>query len=176
MPAACARLGFHTQPPSGGLCSWCQTALCVALVCGTRDSTNAPAQKHSATRSTRVVCAQVFWEGDGAWYRGSVTGYSATTQRHTILYDDNDIERVVLDAVPHRCMTAKCIPNCAERLPVASLIVCASPAQPMVPHDTCQVLVAARFCARAHGLTGVDANMTSVISMHINVGVAPAGG
>lgn len=45
---------------------------------------------------------QVFWEGDGAWYRGSVTGYSATTQRHTILYDDNDIERVVLNAVPHR--------------------------------------------------------------------------
>ncbi len=45
---------------------------------------------------------QVFWEGDGAWYRGTVTGYSAATQRHTILYDDNDIERVVLDAVPHR--------------------------------------------------------------------------
>lgn len=45
---------------------------------------------------------QVFWEGDGAWYRGTVTGYSAATRRHTILYDDNDIERVVLDAVPHR--------------------------------------------------------------------------
>lgn len=44
----------------------------------------------------------MFWEGDGAWYRGTVTGYSAATQRHTILYDDNDIERVVLDAVPHR--------------------------------------------------------------------------
>ena len=52
----------------------------------------------------RHVLLQVFWEGDGAWYRGSVTGYSATTQRHTILYDDNDIERVVLDAVPHRCL------------------------------------------------------------------------
>ena len=49
MPAACARLGAHTQAPSGGLCRRCQTALCVALVCGTRDSTHAPAQKHSAT-------------------------------------------------------------------------------------------------------------------------------
>lgn len=45
---------------------------------------------------------QVFWEGDGAWYRGSVVGYSAATRRHTILYDDNDLERVILDAVPHR--------------------------------------------------------------------------
>lgn len=45
----------------------------------------------------------MFWEGDGAWYRGTVSGYSAATQRHTVLYDDNDLERVVLDAVPHRC-------------------------------------------------------------------------
>ena len=108
------------------------------------------------------MCAQVFWEGDGAWYRGSVTGYSATTQRHTILYDDNDIERVVLDAVPHRCMTAKSIRNCAERLPVASLIVSAYPERWCYTIPA-KVPVAARFCAHAHGLTGVDANMTSVI-------------
>jgi hypothetical protein len=65
----------------------------------------APGHSTAQKATQHMLCAQVFWEGDGAWYRGSVTGYSATTQRHTILYDDNDIERVVLDAVPHRCIS-----------------------------------------------------------------------
>lgn len=79
--------------------SMSQRILCLAVVFVTQSNTC----PHSEQNLIHIIL-QVFWEGDGAWYRGSVTGYSATTQRHTILYDDNDIERVVLDAVPHRCI------------------------------------------------------------------------
>ena len=40
---------------------------------------------------------EVFWDGDGVFYRGTVTAYSAATRRHTILYDATDVERVCLD-------------------------------------------------------------------------------
>jgi len=40
----------------------------------------------------------VFWDGDGVFYRGTVTSYSAASRKHTILYDDNDVERVLLAA------------------------------------------------------------------------------
>lgn len=37
------------------------------------------------------------------WYRGTVTAFSVSSCKHTILYDDNDTERVNLQEVPHRC-------------------------------------------------------------------------
>jgi hypothetical protein len=40
---------------------------------------------------------EVFWDGDSVFYRGTVTAYSAATRKHTILYDDNDVERVCLE-------------------------------------------------------------------------------
>lgn len=39
---------------------------------------------------------EVFWE-DGSFYAGTVIGYSAYTRKFTILYDDNDVERVCLE-------------------------------------------------------------------------------
>ncbi|CAL8463009.1 g2543 [Coccomyxa elongata] len=45
---------------------------------------------------------EVFWDGDSVFYRGTVTAYSTTTGKHTILYDDNDVERVDLKTVKHR--------------------------------------------------------------------------
>ena len=42
----------------------------------------------------------VFWDGDSVFYRGTVTAYSTTTRKHTILYDDNDVERVHLEVSP----------------------------------------------------------------------------
>ncbi len=51
----------------------------------------------------RGPLAQVFWEADNAWYRGTVTGYHKSTNKHSVLYDDDDMERVCLDDVPHRC-------------------------------------------------------------------------
>ena len=42
----------------------------------------------------------VFWDGDSVFYRGTVTAYSTTTRKHTILYDDNDVERVNLEVSP----------------------------------------------------------------------------
>ena len=45
---------------------------------------------------------EVFWDTQGVFYRGTVTGYSAATRKHTILYDDNDRERVLLEARPLR--------------------------------------------------------------------------
>jgi hypothetical protein len=41
----------------------------------------------------------VYWEGDGVYYRGTVTGYSTTSGKHTIMYDDGDVERVKLSDV-----------------------------------------------------------------------------
>ncbi len=76
-----------------------------------------------ATRAGGVL-PQVFWEGDGAWYRGTVSGYSAATQRHTVLYDDNDLERVVLDAVPHRRATAASMQETHCLLAVIVITVC----------------------------------------------------
>jgi Lamin-B receptor of TUDOR domain len=40
---------------------------------------------------------EVYWDGDGVYYRGTVTGYSVNTRKYTILYDDNDVERVCLE-------------------------------------------------------------------------------
>jgi hypothetical protein len=45
---------------------------------------------------------EVYWEGDGVFYRGTITGYNSAQRKHTILYDDNDVERVCLDSIPHR--------------------------------------------------------------------------
>ena len=47
---------------------------------------------------------EIFWEGDDVYYRGTVTGFSATTNRHTILYDDNDVERICLEVKGQSCM------------------------------------------------------------------------
>lgn len=44
----------------------------------------------------------VFWEGDGVYYRGTVTGYSTSSGKHTIMYDDGDVERVKLTEVGGR--------------------------------------------------------------------------
>lgn len=41
----------------------------------------------------------VYWEGDGVYYRGTVTGYSTSSGKHTIMYDDGDVERVKLSDV-----------------------------------------------------------------------------
>ena len=45
---------------------------------------------------------EVYWEGDGVFYRGTVTGYSVTSHKHSVLYDDGEMERVNLDEVNGR--------------------------------------------------------------------------
>jgi len=45
---------------------------------------------------------EVHWDGDGVYYRGTVVGYTATSRRHVIMYDDGDKERLCLDTVPHK--------------------------------------------------------------------------
>ena len=53
----------------------------------------------------------VFWDGDSVFYRGTVTAYSTTTRKHTILYDDNDVERVNLEVSgTHASHSALCPP------------------------------------------------------------------
>uniref|UniRef100_A0A383VK44 Histone-lysine N-methyltransferase n=1 Tax=Tetradesmus obliquus TaxID=3088 RepID=A0A383VK44_TETOB len=54
---------------------------------------------------------EVFWEGDGVFYRGTVTGYSTSSGKHTIMYDDGDTERVKLDQVPHRWLDGDASPR-----------------------------------------------------------------
>jgi hypothetical protein len=38
----------------------------------------------------------IWWEGDACFYRGTVIGYSVATGRHAVLYDDGEVEKVVL--------------------------------------------------------------------------------
>jgi hypothetical protein len=52
---------------------------------------------------------EVFWEGDGVYYRGTVTGYTASTGRHTVMYDDGDVERVKLAEVRARLSVCVCV-------------------------------------------------------------------
>eukprot|EP00775_Hariotina_reticulata_P011777 gene11777-11922_t len=54
---------------------------------------------------------EVFWEGDGVYYRGTVTGYSTTSGKHTIMYDDGDVERVQLGKVAHRWLDGDASPH-----------------------------------------------------------------
>jgi hypothetical protein len=42
---------------------------------------------------------EVFWEDDDTYYPGVVTGYSVTSGKHTVLYEDGGVERVNLDEV-----------------------------------------------------------------------------
>lgn len=51
---------------------------------------------------------EVFWEGDGVYYRGTVTGYSTSSGKHTIMYDDGDVERVRLTEVCVVCISHVC--------------------------------------------------------------------
>jgi hypothetical protein len=39
---------------------------------------------------------EVHWDGDGVYYRGTIVGYTATSRRHIIMYDDGDKERLCL--------------------------------------------------------------------------------
>ncbi|KAF6258157.1 hypothetical protein COO60DRAFT_1152954 [Scenedesmus sp. NREL 46B-D3] len=54
---------------------------------------------------------EVYWEGDGVFYRGTVTGYSTSSGKHTIMYDDGDTERVKLDQVQHRWLDGDASPR-----------------------------------------------------------------
>ncbi len=45
---------------------------------------------------------EVWWADDEAWYAGRVTGYNASRQRHTIKYDDGEVERVFLPGERYR--------------------------------------------------------------------------
>lgn len=59
---------------------------------------------------------EVFWEGDGVFYCGTVTGYSANTGKHTVMYDDGDVERVKLDQV-RACLPARSLRTRTALLP-----------------------------------------------------------
>lgn len=46
----------------------------------------------------------VWWPGDRRYFRGTITGYSSSQQRHTIKYDDGDQGRLYLPAEKYRCV------------------------------------------------------------------------
>lgn len=46
---------------------------------------------------------QVFWDGEQEWYEGEVVGYSASSGRHTVQYDDGDLQHELIPGIPHRC-------------------------------------------------------------------------
>jgi hypothetical protein len=70
---------------------------------------------------------EVFWEGDGVYYRGTVTGYSTTSGKHTIMYDDGDVERVQLSKVRREKLLGRAVGtvwnNCPNLASLAALFV-----------------------------------------------------
>lgn len=65
---------------------------------------------------------EVFWEGDGVYYRGTVTGYSTTSGKHTIMYDDGDVERVQLSKVGSEKLLSRAVGSVWNNCPnLASL-------------------------------------------------------
>jgi hypothetical protein len=49
------------------------------------------------------------------FYRGTVTAYSTATRKHTILYDDNDVERVCLEVRARAgCLTWLMVRRCGS--------------------------------------------------------------
>eukprot|EP00887_Chlorella_sp_A99_P007604 scaffold20.g7604.t1 len=45
---------------------------------------------------------EVWWPGEKRWYAGTVAGYAAAAQRHTVKYDDGDTRREYLPGERHR--------------------------------------------------------------------------
>eukprot|EP00884_Botryococcus_braunii_P021638 jgi/Botrbrau1/8158/Bobra.357_2s0006.1 len=81
---------------------------------------------------------EVYWDGDGVYYRGTVTGYSVNTRKYTILYDDNDVERVCLESVPHRWLDH-------ENGPQGHIVLANEQQIPAIqPHDDLSAALAAR--------------------------------
>jgi len=39
---------------------------------------------------------KVFWPGMGKWYAGKVSAYDGRSSKHTILYKDGDVQKLVL--------------------------------------------------------------------------------
>lgn len=44
----------------------------------------------------------VWWPVEKRYFRGTITGYSASQQRHTVKYDDGDMGRVFLPSERYR--------------------------------------------------------------------------
>ena len=44
----------------------------------------------------------VWWPGDRRYFRGTITAYSSSQQRHVIKYDDGDVGRLFLPAEKYR--------------------------------------------------------------------------
>lgn len=47
----------------------------------------------------RAICVaqvKVFWPGMGKWYAGKVAAYDGRSNKHTILYKDGDVQKLML--------------------------------------------------------------------------------
>jgi hypothetical protein len=62
---------------------------------------------------------EVYWEGDGVFYRGTVTAYSVTSRKHTVVYDDGELERVNLDEVSPKKLALE---NCKRDVPPLMMV------------------------------------------------------
>lgn len=97
-------------------------------------SCHAPFFKHRSNRGTMDLNPErrrdagrrieVYWDGDGVFYRGTVVEFSVKAKKHTILYDDGDVEKVRFET---------------RSLPRQRLCVCSATCEPVV--------------VRRHGLT-----------------------
>lgn len=45
---------------------------------------------------------EIWWEGDGVFYRGTVLQYHTASGKHTVLYDDGESEKISLGLMRHR--------------------------------------------------------------------------
>lgn len=74
---------------------------------------------------------EIWWGGEEVYYAGTVTSYSSVTGKHTILYDDGDVEKIDLTDRPYRWLDdgkpgSKIVPTAtaaAELLPALQAVM-----------------------------------------------------
>ena len=62
---------------------------------------------------------EIWWEGDGVFYRGTVLQYHTASGKHTVLYDDGESEKISLGLMRHRsgprnCASTEYVGRCVE--------------------------------------------------------------
>lgn len=91
---------------------------CGAAKCrGTMDAT-----LDRATDCGRRI--EIWWTDDKVYYAGTVTSYSSTTGKHTILYDDGETEKLDLQQQTYRWLDEECkgaVPSVVAPAPVAPI-------------------------------------------------------
>ena len=65
-------------------------------VCSTRKRLGSGLAARHTTMQQQLVCRQVWWPLDSAFYTGVITAFHPLEHKHTVAYEDGDIEHIQL--------------------------------------------------------------------------------